>query len=95
MARGAQRRRGDLTDAEDRQAIEALAADTERIYVADILTHSVKVYSKTGIFVTKISQRGTAKGRLLGPDGIIVDKGRLYVMEEGNERISIFNLRAS
>ena len=72
-----------------------IAADTERIYVADTPTHSVKVYSKTGTFVTKISQRGTAKGRLLGPDGIIVDKGRLYVMEEGNERISIFNLRAS
>jgi tripartite motif-containing protein 71 len=71
-----------------------IAADAERIYVADTPTHSVKVYTKAGVFVTKIGSRGTVKGKLLMPDGIAVDKGKLYVMEEGNERISVFNLNA-
>jgi len=69
-----------------------IAADAERIYVADTPTHSVKVYTKAGVFVMKIAQRGTVKGKLLIPDGIAVDKGKLYVAEEGNERISVFNL---
>ncbi len=69
-----------------------IVVDAERIYVADTPTHKVKVFSKTGAFLLKIAQRGTVKGKLLQPDGLALYGGRLYVCEEGNERISVFNL---
>ncbi len=70
-----------------------IVVDAERVYVADTPTHKVKVFNKaTGAFVLKIAQRGTALGKLLQPDGLALYGGRLYVCEEGNERISVFNL---
>ena len=69
-----------------------IVVDAERIYVADTPTHKVKVFSKTGVFLLKIAQRGTVKGKLLQPDGLALYGGRLYVCEEGNERVSVFNL---
>ena len=72
-----------------------IVADTERIYVADTPTHKVKVFRKNGGFVTKIGARGTGSGRLIEPGGLALHNGRLFVCEEGNERISVFNLRPS
>ncbi len=72
-----------------------IAADNERIYLADVPTHRIKVYTKNGAYVTTISQRGNVPGKLLQPAQITISGGRLYVAEEGNDRISIFKLNAS
>ncbi len=72
-----------------------IAVDAERIYVADTPTHKIKVFTKKGVAVTAIGQRGTGPGKIIEPDGISLYKGKLYVCEEGNERISVFNLRQS
>ncbi len=72
-----------------------IVADAERIYVADTPSHKIKVFTKNGDFVMAIGQRGTGKGRFIEPDGIALYNGRLYVCEEGNERISVWNLRQS
>ncbi len=69
-----------------------IAVDPERVYVVDTPTHKVKVFTKTGTFVTKISQRGTAAGKLLQPALMDLYGGRLYIAEQGNDRVSVFNL---
>lgn len=71
-----------------------IAIDKERVYVADVPTHKVKVWTKSGAFVTKIAQRGYVPGKLFQPATMAIYNGRLYIMEEGNERVSVFNLNA-
>jgi len=72
-----------------------VAADKERVYVADTPAHKVKVFTKAGRLVTVIGGRGKVNGKLLEPSALAMHHGRLYICEEGNERISIFNLRQS
>ena len=52
-----------------------IAADAERIYVADTPTHSVKVYTKAGVFVGEDRSARHRQGQTVDPDGIAVDKG--------------------
>ncbi len=69
-----------------------IAVDNERVYVADVPVHKVKVWSKTGAFVTKIAQRGYVAGKLFQPAQVTINADRLYIAEEGNERVSVFKL---
>ena len=49
-------------------------------------------FDKTGKFIKVISQKGSAPGDLSGPHSITIDsKGRLFVADRGNVRISIFD----
>ena len=43
--------------ADNQLGAHGIAIDKERVYVADVPTHKVKVWTKSGAFVTKISQR--------------------------------------
>lgn len=69
-----------------------IAADNERVYVADVPVHSIKVWTKSGAFVTKFGGRGSANGKLDQPAQLTIQGGKLYVAEEGNERVSVFKL---
>jgi len=69
-----------------------IAVDAERVYVADVPVHKVKVWTKAGAFVTKIAQRGYTTGKLFQPAQLTIQSDRLYVAEEGNERVSVFRL---
>jgi len=69
-----------------------IAVDNERVYVADVPVHRVKVFTKTGQFVTTIARRGYTNGKLFQPAHMDIYNDRLYIVEEGNERVSVFKL---
>ena len=69
-----------------------IAADAERLYIADTASHKVKIFTKNGAFVTLFGSRGTGKGKFIQPDGVALYNGRLFVAEEGTERVSVWNL---
>ena len=58
------------------------------------LVARVVKFDKTGKFIKVISQRGSDPGSLSEPHSITIDsKGRLFVADRGNVRISIFSTR--
>ena len=84
----------------DLEGPEAVAIDprTGQVFVADTLGHTVKGYRKTAAgwvkFVTlgAQGQAGAADNRFNFPRGLAVDPGgRLFVADDFNNRIAIFN----
>ena len=71
-----------------------VAVDADYLFVADPAAHKIKVFDKaTGAFVMAFGSRGTKSGKFLQPDGLqLLPDGRLYVSEEGTERISVWQV---
>jgi DNA-binding beta-propeller fold protein YncE len=68
-----------------------IESDGTQVYVADQAANKVKVWTKTGTFVTAFGGGGTGLGRLQGPIGLdLTPSGRLYVTEMSGERIQEF-----
>jgi DNA-binding beta-propeller fold protein YncE len=72
----------------------ALSAD--RLYIADLLNHCVKVYAKTGhkfLFSIPTDEKA-AKGKLLSPTNLALDQsgGRLLVSDTGGNTVQIYDL---
>ena len=64
------------------------------IFVADGRGTNQRVakFSKDGVFVKSIGQRGNAQGQFASVDSIAVDaQGNLYVADAGNMRIQVFD----
>ncbi len=72
-----------------------IAVDNERVYVADVPVHRVEVCPKAGGFVQTVSQQGYAAGKLFQPAQLAISGDRLYIAEEGNERVSVFKLNSN
>jgi tripartite motif-containing protein 71 len=73
------------------------AADVEvygdNVYVADVDTHKIKVWSKTGEFVTAFGGGGKTPARMLNPHGMdVTPDGLLYVAEQTGERVNVFKI---
>jgi hypothetical protein len=70
----------------------SLAVDLKGfVYVVDQHKHKVLVFDKKGVFLSEFSQLGWREGRLHYPSYIYVNKaGRIFVIDSGNSRISIF-----
>eukprot|EP00455_Lapot_gusevi_P042073 TRINITY_DN4950_c0_g1_i1.p1 TRINITY_DN4950_c0_g1~~TRINITY_DN4950_c0_g1_i1.p1 ORF type:complete len:130 (+),score=3.93 TRINITY_DN4950_c0_g1_i1:54-443(+) len=71
-----------------------VACDHECVYVADSYNHRVVVYSQqTGRFLRHFGQgRGSGDLQFDRPMGVAVDseKGVLYVLDQGNNRLSVW-----
>jgi hypothetical protein len=73
----------------------ALASDG-RILVADNMRNAVSVFDAAGRFVYRFGRKGTGPADLDGPCCLAFDaKGRLWVREFGNKRLSVFSLGPS
>jgi len=65
---------------------------TNELVVCDYKDNCLYVFSEEGKYKYKIGQRGQGPGDFLHPQFIFIDSnGNIYVYEEGNERISIFD----
>ena len=55
--------------------------------------HSVKVFSKEGVFLYNIGSGGSGDGQLNKPDGLAIDKfNNLIVCDQYNNRLQVFSL---
>lgn len=62
------------------------------LYVADKDADTIRKYDLTGTLLCEIGNTGNGEGELLSPSALAVDQtGNIYVAEEGNYRISIFD----
>ena len=67
-------------------------AESSLLYIADTLSHSVKVMDTKGHLVNSFGSLGTNAAELNGPKAIDFDSyGRLHIAELGNRRVSVFN----
>ena len=75
--------------------VSAVAADTAgRIYVADLISSTVRVYDASGAFLAQIGRRGAGPGEFTKPyDMTFGPDGRLYVREA--YRVSVLATGAS
>ncbi len=62
------------------------------VYAAAPTEHTVYKYSPTGQLIRKIGSVGSGNGQLRGAYDVAIHKGRLYVTESNNRRVSVFNL---
>ncbi len=71
----------------------AICKDTGRFFVSDFNGHCVQVFSSDGEFLFKIGSKGTNKGQLNHPRGLMLtDCGNyLIVVDCCNHRIQAFN----
>ena len=77
----------------DNQLLRAadVEVDANNVYVADVDTHKVKVWTKAGQFVMAFGGGGKTLGKMLNPHGMdITPAGRLYVVEQTGERVQEF-----
>lgn len=61
------------------------------IYVADGGNNRVVVFDSTGACLSRIGTAGSGEGRFLDPIDLATEGRNLYVLEEGNERVQIFD----
>ena len=73
-----------------------VAITTDRLYIADLLNHCVRVYNKADRkFLFSIpADSKTAQGKLLSPTNLTVDQpgGRLLVSDTGGNDVQVYDL---
>ena len=73
-----------------------VAISSDRLYVADLLNHCVRVYSKAGHkFLFSIpAEAKAAQGKLLSPTNLALDQqnGRLLVSDTGGNVVQVYDL---
>jgi DNA-binding beta-propeller fold protein YncE len=73
-----------------------VVVDANYVYVADTNANRVKIFTKSGTYVGSTPGGGTAPGRMLQPIGMeMTPAGRIYVAEQGGERIQEFSVTGS
>lgn len=76
----------------DRPVAAAIDAVRQRIYVADVGVHKIRVFDFSGNFLFAIGEKGTGPGKLYFPSGLKVDKdGNIVVVNSMNFRFDIFD----
>jgi len=77
-----------------KQLIEPLGVfvdDHRAIWVAEITHHSILKFSPEGNLLFSFGENGSNTGEFVTPTNVCADKkGQLYVTEEGNARIQVF-----
>ncbi len=69
------------------------AYETGSVYVADYKANRVVVFDEHGRLKRTIGRAGQGPGEFLNPVDVDVAAGKLYVLEAGNFRVSIFDLQ--
>ena len=62
------------------------------MYVTLLQNHCVKIFSPNGTPNGVIGSRGRRPGHLMNPIALAIGNNELYICENGNNRISVFNL---
>lgn len=74
------------------QTPEGIVCYNDALYVADKGADTIKKYDLNGKLILEIGKTGNAEGELLSPSALAIDQnGNIYVAEEGNYRIQMFN----
>jgi len=60
------------------------------LHVADLCNHRVQKFDISGIYLLQYGGRGTEDGQIASPRGIASFEDKIYVAEDGNSRISVF-----
>lgn len=68
-----------------------LKSDSNKIYVVDSQDNAIKIFSKTGKFLSAIGKQGRGPGELIMPSSISIYKDQLFVSDFGNRRIQVFD----
>ena len=66
--------------------------DQGNMYVADTLGNQIERFGADGRHLGAFGHRGVAAGLLLHPAGVVVGAGRVYVTDNGNDRVDVFTL---
>ena len=73
-----------------------VVVDANYVYVADTNANRVKIFTKSGTYVGSTPGGGKTPGRMLQPIGMdMTAAGRIYVAEQGGERVQEFSVAAS
>jgi hypothetical protein len=65
------------------------------VYVADTRNHRVQVFTREGTYVRTIGEPGTEDGHFVVPTGVAVHRGRLFVSDEQQAKIQVFDLNGA
>ncbi len=65
-----------------------------RIWVTDIVSHTLKVFSEGGTFVAELGGFGAQPGDFFSPSDICIDrvKQRLFIAEKTGRRLQVFSI---
>ncbi len=64
----------------------------DRIYILDLYAQEIRVFTRDGAYVRSIGGPGSGPGEFRGVNGMTFDpSGRLWVMNQGNVRYSVFD----
>ena len=66
--------------------------DNNHLYVTDHRNLRVQKFDITGTYLFQFGSQGSGNAQLQNPIGIIVHEGKVYVVDNGNHRISVFQL---
>lgn len=63
-----------------------------RVYIVDGVNSKVRVYSRSGQYLSSFGKPGGGKGELQLPLGIDIDQsGQVYIADAGNHRVQLFS----
>ena len=65
--------------------------DNNHLYVTDCSNNRVQKFDINGTHLLKFGTHGTGNGQLKFPLGITIHNGKVYVVENGGKRISVFH----
>lgn len=74
------------------QRVTAIAADPAgRIYILDGQNSTIQQFNATGQWIRQIGRKGGGPGEFAGPIGLAIRGSQLYVVDQTNVRISVFD----
>lgn len=68
--------------------------EEDNIYIADFQNHRIQKFNANGEFITKFGSQGTEDGQFSFPKSITVFKGRIYIIDTGNNRVQVFEKKS-
>lgn len=66
--------------------------ETNQLYVADLYTGYISIFSDKGEFIGYFAEEYTEDGTIDSPGGLLIQDGRLYLTDVNNNQIHIFDL---